>query len=39
VTRALALIDGPYSPWKQGDKYVGFQEPQPPAEVDLEVCT
>ena len=37
LTRALALIDGPYSPWKTGAKYVDFQQPQPPAGVDLEV--
>ena len=36
-TKALALIDGPFSPWKEGDKYVDFQQPQPPPGVDLEV--
>lgn len=35
--RALALVDGPFSPWKEGDKYVDFQQPQPPATVALEV--
>lgn len=34
---ALALIDGPFSPWKEGEKYVDFQEPAPPAGVDLAV--
>jgi ribonuclease HII len=34
---ALALVDGPFSPWKEGDKYVDFQTPAPPAAVALEV--
>ena len=33
VTRALALIDGPYSPWKEGEKYADFQAPRPPSAV------
>lgn len=36
-TKALALIDGPFSPWKEGEKYVDFQQPAPPAAVDLSV--
>lgn len=35
--RALALIDGPFSPWKEGEKYAAFQLPAPPAAVGLEV--
>jgi len=35
--RALALIDGPFSPWKSGPKYEAFQAPQPPLAVDLDV--
>ena len=35
--KALALIDGPFSPWKEGEKYVDFQQPQPPASVALDV--
>ena len=35
--RALALVDGPFSPWKEGDKYVDFQEPSPPSDVALDV--
>uniref|UniRef100_A0A7S3W1W2 Ribonuclease n=2 Tax=Emiliania huxleyi TaxID=2903 RepID=A0A7S3W1W2_EMIHU len=34
---ALALIDGPFSPWKEGEKYVDFQQPQPPSDVALQV--
>ena len=34
---ALALIDGPFSPWKEGEKYVDFQTPQPPPPIDLRV--
>lgn len=34
---ALALIDGPFSPWKEGEKYVDFQQPQPPSETALQV--
>ena len=34
---ALALIDGPFSPWKAGDKYVDFQTPAPPAGIALDV--
>jgi ribonuclease HII len=34
---ALALIDGPFSPWKEGEKYVDFQQPQPPSGVELDV--
>ena len=33
VTRALALIDGPFSPWKEGEKYADFQAAQPPSAV------
>ena len=35
--QALALIDGPFSPWKEGEKYVDFQEPPPPKGCDLTV--
>ena len=35
--RALALIDGPFSPWKEGEKYVDFQQPAPPPTVALDV--
>ena len=35
--QALALVDGPFSPWKEGEKYVDFQTPAPPAGVDLAV--
>jgi len=34
---ALALIDGPFSPWKEGAKYVDFQLPAPPPSVSLSV--
>ena len=34
---ALALVDGPYSPWKEGAKYVDFQEPKPPPGVEMSV--
>lgn len=36
-TTALALIDGPFSPWKAGEKYVDFQTPQPPTSTRLDV--
>jgi ribonuclease HII len=35
--RALALVDGPFSPWKEGEKYVNFQEPPPPKSTVLDV--
>ena len=35
--RALALVDGPFSPWKEGEKYAAFQQPQPPDSADLAV--
>ncbi len=35
--RALALVDGPFSPWKEGEKYVAFQSPRPPSRVALDV--
>lgn len=34
---AIALIDGPYSPWKEGPKYVDFQSPAPPVGIKLSV--
>merc|ERR1719379_626866 len=34
---ALALIDGSFSPWKEGPKYVDFQQPAPPPSVALNV--
>lgn len=34
---ALALIDGPFSPWKEGVKYADFQLPAPPPSVSLKV--
>ena len=34
---ALALVDGPFSPWKEGAKYVDFQSPAPPAGLALDV--
>ena len=37
TTSALALVDGPFSPWKEGPKYVDFQLPQPPPSVTLDV--
>jgi len=30
---ALCLVDGPFSPWKEGAKYVDFQTPAPPEGV------
>lgn len=35
--RAWVLVDGPYSPWKEGAKYVDFQTPALPAGADVSV--
>ncbi len=37
AVKALALIDGPFSPWKEGEKYAAFQQPAPPPGVSLAV--
>ena len=35
--RALVCVDGPFSPWKAGDKYVDFQTPALPEGAQVEV--
>ena len=35
--RALVCVDGPFSPWKEGPKYVDFQTPALPTSADVTI--